>query len=397
MFRSLLRQLVSQWPDYLSSKLVDRDSPTHKLVVESIPQLLQSWTPSPAARFKFQGSDGQGRLTTAPWFAVFHREVTETAQDGYYIVYLLSEDLDRLVLEIGFGYTQFENTFQQRKRINQAVDSAVIKMRQACDSMITSSVPESIRQKINLEPVNLTTKSDSLHAGYERCGIFNITYRLNALPADEAIKEDYLAFYRLYCAMADSVLLPNPADYAVEEGHLPEDASNDPEFTSFEPKNPIKSRNPGFKSNSTGRRYSKKAAKVGKLGEELVFEHQREILKNIGRADLAQKVIWHLQESKDRTPGWDITSFDNDGNLKRIEVKSSESNIYSVNLTPNEWGMAKKHQDSYFILIVENIFSKNPVITEMQNPAKYVHDGVLEIKSSEYELSLRSSSNPKSS
>ena len=107
-----------------------------------------------------------------------------------------------------------------------------------------------------------------------------------------------------------------------------------------------------------------------------------------GRSDLAGKIIWHRQQKENRTPGWDITSFTPDGEIKLIEVKASEGSIHSVSLTPNEWIKAKSEGDSYYIYVVENLI-KSPTITELRNPAKYVADGMLEIKISEYELSLR--------
>lgn len=35
----------------------------------------------------------------------------------------------------------------------------------------------------------------------------------------------------------------------------------------------------------------------------------KKALKDAGRNDLAEKVIWHQASKLDRTPGWDITSY----------------------------------------------------------------------------------------
>merc|ERR1711991_598566 len=92
-----------------------------------------------------------------------------------------------------------------------------------------------------------------------------------------------------------------------------------------------------------GRHYSKTADKVGREGEKAVFENEKEKLIALGREDLATKVIWHRDYLKDRTPGWDITSFNEEGRKIFIEVKSTVgASISSVQLTANEWEVAGK-------------------------------------------------------
>ncbi len=46
-------------------------------------------------RYIVRGSAGQGNWARVPWAAVFDRFVTDTAQDGYYVVYLVKEGLQR--------------------------------------------------------------------------------------------------------------------------------------------------------------------------------------------------------------------------------------------------------------------------------------------------------------
>lgn len=58
-------------------------------------------------RYKVQGSTGQRNFQWAetPWVAVFDRFVTETAQDGYYVVYLVRSDGAGVYLTINQGGT----------------------------------------------------------------------------------------------------------------------------------------------------------------------------------------------------------------------------------------------------------------------------------------------------
>ena len=50
--------------------------------------------------YSFEGSPGKGRWSEVPWVAVFNPLVTETAQSGYYVVYLVSNSGSRIYLSL---------------------------------------------------------------------------------------------------------------------------------------------------------------------------------------------------------------------------------------------------------------------------------------------------------
>ena len=62
---------------------------------------------------------------------------------------------------------------------------------------------------------------------------------------------------------------------------------------------------------------------MGDAGEEWVFEHEKRVLRVSGRKDLANKVKWEAQKTDSK--GYDILSFDKDGNEIYIEVKTTNS------------------------------------------------------------------------
>lgn len=57
-------------------------------------------------------------------------------------------------------------------------------------------------------------------------------------------------------------------------------------------------------------------------GEKFVFDLEQHYLNEIGRADLATKVEWTARDRGDGL-GYDIRSFDEDGQEKLIEVKTT--------------------------------------------------------------------------
>jgi hypothetical protein len=190
--------------------------------------------------------------------------------------------------------------------------------------------------------------------------------------------------------MSESLLLADVDSY-VYESIDEQEVKSEVQLAVFEPRvfKKRKSDSSGTTNNGS-RRYSKKSDKVGKLGEEIVVEYEKKKLVNENRPDLADRVNWHREDAGNRTPGWDITSYDKDGQEIYIEVKASEgSRISDVELTINEWVQAEKHADNnkYKIYLVSDVFS-NPVIEVIDNPSKMVKMGMLTLNIARYQLFL---------
>lgn len=66
-------------------------------------------------------------------------------------------------------------------------------------------------------------------------------------------------------------------------------------------------------------------SRLGKIGELWVYKCEVKRLADAGRKDLAKKVVWHAQE--DDSKGYDILSFDEEGNEIYIEVKTTNGGI----------------------------------------------------------------------
>ena len=66
-------------------------NPTAEFIRKDLPEVIQSVI-GKNDRYIVQGSAGQGNWARVPWVAVFDRLATDTAQDGYYLVYLFRED-----------------------------------------------------------------------------------------------------------------------------------------------------------------------------------------------------------------------------------------------------------------------------------------------------------------
>ncbi len=390
MFNSLILELSDKWTVYRSSRKVSATDRCHKIATKQLPSLLNDWSNNDA-KIKCVGSDGDGFVANAPWVAVFHKDVTTSPTDGYYIVYLLSEDLKRLVLEIGFGATQFTNIYGNGKACFNKIDEAVISMRDGSQHLANTVLNET-KSRTNSVPVRIAAKNSSYRQkAYEHCAIYSLTYEIESLPNDDELKRDFKEYFELYLRMAQSVVIGDVDDYLIENIE-PINTQKDISVEEFKPRPAAKKINSNKNSSSNNyKRYSKKSNKIGRLGEELVFKYEKDYLHSLGFQELATKVILHRDEVSNRTPGWDITSYDESGNIKYIEVKATEGKtLTSILLTRQEWEKAQDPNlsEAFYIYFVTDLFG-SPKIEKLRNPAYYVLKNTMNIRPEIFELSLR--------
>src|ERR1035441_5526441 len=69
-----------------------------------LPEALRQFLPE-GTRLIVEGSAGKGRWARSPWLAVFDPLITTSAQEGFYPVYLVSEDSQRIYLSLNQGVT----------------------------------------------------------------------------------------------------------------------------------------------------------------------------------------------------------------------------------------------------------------------------------------------------
>lgn len=117
----------------------------------------------------------------------------------------------------------------------------------------------------------------------------------------------------------------------------------------------------------------RKAKEVGDLGELIVLEHEKNNLRNAGRADLADAVEYVAQVNA--AAGYDIRSFSVIGDEKLVEVKTTVGSSASFEITANEWAMAKKRRSEYWVYRVSQAESTSPEIEEIQDPAGKAEEG----------------------
>lgn len=107
-----------------------------------------------------------------------------------------------------------------------------------------------------------------------------------------------------------------------------------------------------------------KNKKIGDAGELLVLKSEIELLKKEGLLELAEKVR-HTSKLIGDSAGYDIESYNKDGGIKYIEVKTTQGgNDTDFFMSSNEVAFSESHPDNYFIYRVYDF-------SEKENSAKF--------------------------
>src|SRR6056297_1635018 len=124
---------------------------------------------------------------------------------------------------------------------------------------------------------------------------------------------------------------------------------------------------------------------IGNRGEKLVIEHEKEKLRKVNLEGLASKV----KKVEYDWIGYDIDSFDIEGNPISIEVKSTTNKIGLTNFHISSNELEKAHNiPNYRLYIVYDIKSEHPQVWNAGNLITNENDKI-EIRPSNYIITLK--------
>ena len=131
---------------------------------------------------------------------------------------------------------------------------------------------------------------------------------------------------------------------------------------------------------------TKPSKRVGRAGEEHVYNHEYKKLMDHDREDLAKKIVKQYEDLS-FFPGYDIKSFNKDGEEIFIEVKSTVSKDKDYfEISDNEVLAAKSLKDSYFIYQVTDALANPKISAKVRNPMKYVGENKILLESWIYKM-----------
>ncbi|MCU4977443.1 DUF3578 domain-containing protein [Bacillus cereus] len=130
------------------------------------------------SQYVVTGSVGQGNWAAVPWLAIMNKDITTSTQRGYYIVYLFSEDMERLYLTLAQGVT--ETTKEEMQKIKEEIREQI-----------------HMSQKVKKDDeIFLGTSSKA--KGYANSTAAYIAYHVNEMPSETELVEDLEEMLRYY-------------------------------------------------------------------------------------------------------------------------------------------------------------------------------------------------------
>ena len=139
------------------------------------------------------GSAGKGNWAHTVWLSVFDRMISESAQRGFYIVYLISEDGSRIYLSLNQGTTEIYEQVGGGRYLAVLGDTAT----RDVGLLAREDTAGLLSGPLDLGGTGMLTK------GYEAGNIFAIEYDPTALPPNEELEHDLTRMLVLYRSLAE--------------------------------------------------------------------------------------------------------------------------------------------------------------------------------------------------
>ncbi len=134
------------------------------------------------------GAGTSGRWPNVTWLGVYDIAVTDSAQHGYYLVYLFAADMSRVCLSMNQGTTEVIQEFGQTKAALEELRRRATLIRHRLKGEIGG---------YDLSAIDLAADG-FFPKGYEAGHAFGRTYDLANLPDEETLVSDLRELVRLY-------------------------------------------------------------------------------------------------------------------------------------------------------------------------------------------------------
>ncbi|MFT3806053.1 MrcB family domain-containing protein [Arenimonas sp.] len=158
----------------------------------------------------FKGSAGQGTWAKGPWIGIFDQLVTDSAQRGYYPVYLFREDMQGVYLSLNQGMTEAKASYSSDAKTALLTRAANFR------AALGPQHNQFSHQTIDLAP----SSSNNDTAFYEAGNILAVYYSASDLPPEEQLAFDLRTAIDLYEKLLLAEQLEESTAYV--EGDEPE-------------------------------------------------------------------------------------------------------------------------------------------------------------------------------
>ncbi len=320
------------------------------------------------SKYKVSGSAGLSKWAMVPWIGIFDKEISNSAQGGYYVVYLFTEDMQGVYLSVNQGYTHYQESYKNpNTKIKYVSNYWKTYLKNIPDRFILDDI-------YLYSHINKKT-SPGRPNGYVYGNICSIYYSIDNLPKEKVLVDD---LYNALSILSEIKRKLIGLDYKytnkfilsqTNEERVIETTINEKQFEKqFDSKLSFQTyqfqcttqSQSSILEKHTRRKIRKtdyiqlneKNKKLGYAGECAVIEYERNKLlnsSNVSVRELANKIRHCSVEDGDGL-GYDIQSFDVDGNEIYIEVKTTLKGIDTpFYITNNELNASCELKKRYYL------------------------------------------------
>jgi len=385
LLKDLFDRVLNEYRN-TTQQAISRDDPMKSLVEAEIPREIERILGLDGDHQFSKGSIGKGNRTLFPWVSVFDHRLSQSAQEGIYVVYLFRKDMSGFYLTLSQGITYFTENYPKKP---------LALARHTADAI--RSMHWMPTHPFSSNPIQLISESYPRGKGYEASNIVSKYYARGTFD-NQTIISDLRDMMNLYLSVCDSINkdtylgLIEDTGYNFYEGLIPSDRAIQQihhEILELSGQNEIETTTltyvdvpprSGARTVEISRQVHRKIdyikkdsedAKTGHLGESLVIEYEQNRLRELGRNDLAEQVKW-VSEVSD-TFGFDILSFDildnSDVSQRYIEVKTTELGIDTpFFVSANELQTSARLADNYWVYRVFRIDTHTQGLYSVKGP-----------------------------
>ncbi len=205
--RDQFQNILSDYPEAYGKEFAN--NPLAKLIRETLPEAIRKVIPE-NDRYIIKGSAGAGNWTATPWVAIFDILVTDTAQSGYYPVYLFRDDMSGFYLSLNQGVTEIEKKYKR-----DAIQ--VLKLTAEDYRAQLGVIPQNFGN-FKIELKKLRTTNSKFPKLYEAGNILAKYYSSFRIPSEEELHTDLFEILNLYEILSYNEGLPRtPAEIENDE------------------------------------------------------------------------------------------------------------------------------------------------------------------------------------
>lgn len=163
--------------------------PLAEFMKNELPQSAGRLAGAAGQGFHIKSTNFPGTWPLVPWLGFFHPAVGESAQRGFYVVFLFDEACESIYLSLNQGATELQNQYGLRE------SDAILDLRAR---LMRASLPDFL-DDFPLTEIRLG--GGRLARGYEKGHALGKAYRLDALPTNEELGRDLVAMLQAYRAL----------------------------------------------------------------------------------------------------------------------------------------------------------------------------------------------------